>query len=159
MADEFAVRRKVVDARYLEASVPATHVPGFEVAADARVVPVNDLPATAGSSFTVLGSGKTAVDACVWLLDAEKNRLCPPNPYPSSVDDWPRMVTTTWQAEQRWLSEPDLARWIASTRLNLLRALPDHLAEPAVQTAVQRYVTYVGPAIERMTALTGTAGR
>src|SRR5207342_3634035 len=43
----------------------------FEVAASARVIPINDLPAAAeaASSFAVLGSGKTAVDACVWLLD------------------------------------------------------------------------------------------
>ena len=68
---DVVVRRKVVDARYLEASIPATHTPSFEIAAEARVVPVNDLPAAASSSatFTVLGSGKTAVDACVWLLD------------------------------------------------------------------------------------------
>ena len=68
---DVSVRRKHVDGRYLEASVPATHTPGFEVAAGARVVPVNDLPAAVGSaaSITILGSGKTAVDACVWLLD------------------------------------------------------------------------------------------
>ena len=65
------VRRKVVDARYLEASVPAAHTPAFEVASGARVVPINDLPAAARSAsrFTVLGAGKTAVDACTWLLD------------------------------------------------------------------------------------------
>ena len=65
------VRRKLVDARYLEASIPATHEPSFDVASGARVVPVNDLPAAArpGSRYTVLGSGKTAVDACTWLLD------------------------------------------------------------------------------------------
>ena len=65
------MRRKFVDARYLEASIPATHTPSFEIADGARVVPVNDLPevAEAGTRFTVLGSGKTAVDACVWLLD------------------------------------------------------------------------------------------
>src|SRR4029079_7341505 len=44
---EVTVRRKLVDARYLEASVPATHTPGFEVAAGARVVPGNDLPSAA----------------------------------------------------------------------------------------------------------------
>ncbi len=65
------VRRKLVDARYLEASIPATHEPSFDVAPGARVVPVNDLPAAArsGTRYTVLGSGKTAVDACTWLLD------------------------------------------------------------------------------------------
>jgi hypothetical protein len=324
---DVTVRRKLVDARYLEASVPATHTPSFEVAAGARVVPVNDLPATAGStsSITILGSGKTAVDACVWLLDngiepdairwirprdawfhdrsqfqpldqvgrlmtgisqdaeagaqatdlddlferleasgrlvridpsrpasmyrgtmlsagelravrqiedvvrlgrvrrieadrivldrgevetgadvlhvdctalglrdapampvfqdgrivlqqvrhlspsfnaaligfveahrdddAGKNRLCPPNPYPASTADWPRMVSRTWRTERRWLSEPDVSRWVAESRLNLLQALPDHLGEPTVQTALERYVTNVGPAIERLRAL------
>ena len=321
------VRRKVVDARYLEASVPATHAPSFDVAADARVVPVNALPAAARStsSFTVLGSGKTAVDACTWLLDNDvepdrirwirprdawfhhrrafqpldqvgsimtgialdaeagaqatdiddlcdrleasgrllrieptrpatmyratmlsdhelhglrqiervvrlgrvlrveahrivlergevqtgpevlhvdctaiglrnapatplfqgdrivlqqvrhnspcfnaalvgfveahrddevaKNRLCPPNPYPAGMDDWPGMVTRTWTAEQRWLREPDLSAWIAQSRLNLLRGLPDRLAEPSVRGAVERFVTHVGAATERLLAI------
>jgi hypothetical protein len=319
-----AVRRKVVDARYLEASVPATHTPSFDVGSRARVVPVNDLPAAVGSasSYTVLGSGKTAVDACTWLLannveperirwvrprdawfhdradfqpleqvgaimagisrdaeagaeaanidelfdrleasgrlfrldpsspatmyrgtmlsaherdalrqienvirlgrvrrieadrivleqgevqtgsdvlhvdctalglrnapatpifqagrivlqqvrhnsptfnaallgfveahregDADKNRLCPPNPYASSIDDWPRMIGRTWRTEQRWLNEPDLSAWLAESRLNLLRALPDHLAEPAVQVALRRFLTHIGAAIERL---------
>jgi hypothetical protein len=324
---DVAVRRKVVDARYLEASVPATHIPSFEISSDARVVPVNDLPAAARStsSFTVLGSGKTAADACTWLLDndveadrirwvrprdawfldrgalqpleqvggimegisldaeagahatdiddlfqrleasgrlfridpswpatmfrgtmlsireldalrqiedvvrfgrvrrietdrivleqgdvatggdvlhvdctalglrnrlatsifqsgrivlqqvrhlspcfnaalagflethrdddADRNRLCPPNPYPSSIEDWPRMMSRTWTAEHRWSGEPDAARWVAETRLNLLRALPDHAQEPSVKTAVKRYATHVGAAIERLNKL------
>jgi hypothetical protein len=326
---EIAVRRKVVDARYLEASIPATHTPTFEVSGDARVVPVNELPAAAdaGSSYALLGSGKTAVDACGWLLDngvsperirwirprdawfldrahfqpldqvgaimegisldvdaaaqatdlddlfgrleasgrvfridptqpatmyrstmlsarelgavrqvedvvrlghvrrieadrivltegevetsrdvlhvdctavglrnapatpmfqnghvvlqqvrqnspcfnaallgfveahrddeADKNRLCPPNPYASRIEDWPRLMSTTWAAEYRWLNEPDLSAWIAESRLNLLRALPEHAAEPAVQTALQRYLTQVRPATERLRQLDG----
>ncbi len=65
------VRRRVVDARFLEVSVPATHTPSFEIAADASFVPVHLLPAAAGnaSAFTVLGSGKTAVDAVLWLME------------------------------------------------------------------------------------------
>jgi hypothetical protein len=321
---EIAVRRKLVDARYLEASIPATHPASFDVAAGARVVPVNDLPAAAQSSCTyaVLGSGKTAVDACMWLLDngvepdrirwirprdawfydrrhwqpleqvgavmegisldaeagaqaanvgeaferleaagrvvridpswpatmyrgtmlsareldslrqitdvvrlgrvrrietgrivlergemrtgadvlhvdctalglnnapatpifgpglivlqqvrylspsfnaaligfveahrdddTDKNRLCPPHPYPSTIEDWPRMMSQTWRAAERWLSEPDLSEWVAGTRLNLLRALPDHAAEPSVQTAVTRYLTHITTATERL---------
>ena len=67
---EVLVRRKVVDARYLEASIPATHSVPFDVDSAACVIPVNDLPAIAesASSYTVLGSGKTAADACIWLL-------------------------------------------------------------------------------------------
>ena len=326
---DLAVRRKVVDARYLEASIPATHVVPFDVASCARVVPVNDLPAAAGStrSYTVLGSGKTSADACVWLLDngvdpdrvrwvrprdawfydrrhfqpldqvaatmegialdadagseaetvdelserleasgrliridpswparmfrgtmlsarelgvlrqiedvvrlgrvrrieadrivlelgetatgtdvlhvdctalglnnaaatpifgpgrivlqqvrhlspcfnaaligfveahrdddADKNRLCPPNPYPTTLADWPRMISRTWRTEGRWLTERDVSEWVAGSRLNLLRALPEHAAEPAVQAAVQRYLTHVGPAIDRLRHLAG----
>jgi hypothetical protein len=327
---DVAVRRKVVDARYLEASIPATHATPFEVAPSARVVPVNDLPAAtrSTSSYAVLGSGKTAADACIWLLDngvepdrirwirprdawfydrshfqpleqvgaimhgialdaeagaqaasvddlfqrleasgrlvridpsspatmfrgtmlsareldalrqigdvvrlgrvrrieadrivlergetetstdvlhvdctalglnnapatpvfqpariviqqvrhlspsfnaalvgfveahrdddADKNELCPPNPYPSSIEDWPRMVSRTWRTEGRWLTEPDLSAWVAKSRLNLLRALPDHAAEPSVQAAVKRYLAHVGTAIERLEQLDGS---
>ena len=34
-------------------------------------MPVNDLPAVAdrASSYSVIGSGKTAADACMWLLE------------------------------------------------------------------------------------------
>jgi len=319
--DDVEVRRKLVDARYLEASVPATHEPSFDVAPGARVVPVNDLPAAArsGTRYTVLGSGKTAVDACIWLLDndvapdriqwvrprdhwfhhrrhfqpldlvgdimegisldavaaaeaedvedlfdrleesgrlvridpsaratmyritmlspreiddvvrlgrvqriegdrivlsqgetntgpdvlhvdctahglrnapatpvfqsgqivlqqvrqnspafnaaliafveaqrsedSDKNRLCPPNPYPSSIDDWAGLNRRTWQVEQRWLREPDISRWVAKSRLNLLRGLPDHAADPPVKAAIERFLTHVGPATERLREL------
>lgn len=323
---DVAVRRSVVDARYLEASIPATHALPFEVARSARVVPVNDLPtaAEAASFYVVLGSGKTAADACIWLLDhdvdpdrirwirprdawfydrsyfqpldqvgaiiegisldaeagaqaanieevfarleasgrlvridpswpatmyrgtmlsarelkalrqigdvvrlgrvrrieadrivldhgetrtgpevlhvdctalglnnapataifesgrivlqqvrylspsfnaallgfveahrdndTDKNRLSPSHAYPSSPADWPHMMCSTWRAEARWLSEPDLAAWIAESRLNLMGGLPDHLNEPNVQVAVKRYLTHVSTAIERLSS-------
>jgi hypothetical protein len=65
------------------------------------------------------------------------------------------MMGGTWATELAWLGEPDLAAWIASSRLNLVRVLPDHLGEPAVQAALQRYLTHVGPAIERAGELAG----
>jgi hypothetical protein len=321
---DITARRKVVDARYMEGSIPATHTPPFDVPAGARVVPVNELPKAAqtASSYAILGSGKTAADACIWLLDnnvdpdrirwirprdqwfydrrhfqpleqvgatieglsldaeagaeaaniddlcerleasgrlvridpswpatmyrgtmlstreldalrrigdvvrlghvrrieadrivlergeaktdpgilhvdctalglpkapatpifqtgrivlqqvrhlspcfnaaligfveahrdddAEKNRLCPPNPYASSIEDWPRMMSRTWKTEGRWLREPDLSAWVADSRLNLLGALPGHAAEPPVQAALQRYLTHVTTAVERL---------
>jgi hypothetical protein len=322
---DVVVRRKLVDARYLEASVPATHTPTFEVGPGAQVVPVNDLPAAAarGTSYAVLGSGKTAVDACMWLLDhdvdpgsirwvrprdawfhhrhhfqplaqvgafmtsialdaeagaqaadfddllgrledsgrlirldrsvpatmyrgtilsaheidalrqiedvirlghvrridadrivlergavatgshvvhvdctarglrdvpaqpifqpgrivlqqvrqnsptfnaalvgfiesaagedADKNRLCPANPYPASIADWPRMTARTWRTEQRWMSTNEVATWVAASRLNPLAALAEHLTEPVVQNAVQSYLMHAGTATERLT--------
>jgi len=66
------VRRKVVDARYLEPSIPATHIPPFGVEPGARLIPVNDLAglSSPAGGFTILGGGKTAIDACLWLLGA-----------------------------------------------------------------------------------------
>ena len=324
---EVNVRRRVVDARYLEASIPATHATPFEVESGVRLVTVNDLPRAARSdcTYAVLGSGKTAADACTWLLDngvepdrirwvrprdawfydrrhfqpleqvgaimegnaldveaaaeatdvenlferleasgrltridpaqpatmyrgtmlssgelaglrqiedvvrhgrvrrietdrivledgeartsadtihvdctalglngapatpifqpgrivlqqvrhlspcfnaalagfveasrdddVEKNRLCPPNPYASSIGDWPRMMSRTWRTEGLWLAEPDVAAWVAGSRLNLLRALADHAAEPEVQGPVTRYLAHVGAAVDRLKQL------
>jgi NAD(P)-binding Rossmann-like domain len=321
---EIAVGRKVVDARYLEASIPAMHEAPFAVASNASVVPINDLPVDAGraSGFAVVGSGKTAVDACIWLLDsgvepdrirwirprdawfydrrhfqpleqvgaimegisldaeagaqaadvqaifeqledsgrflridptwpatmyrgamlsrreldalrqikdvvrlgrvrrievdrilldrgeietrpdvlhvdctalglnnapavpifqpgrivleqvrhlspsfnaalagfveanreedADKNRICPPNAYPSRIEDWPRMMSRSWRTEGRWLREPDVSTWVGGSRLNLLRALPGHAEEPSTQAAIQRFLTHVSTATERL---------
>jgi hypothetical protein len=63
-------RTRVVDARYFAPQIPALTPPPFAVADDARVVPVNDLVTldTAPSQYVVVGSGKTATDACIWLL-------------------------------------------------------------------------------------------
>jgi hypothetical protein len=60
------------------------------------------------------------------------------------------MMSRTWRTEGRWLSEPDVSAWVAASRLNLLRALPDHTAEPSVQSAVNRFLTYVNAATERL---------
>jgi hypothetical protein len=82
--------------------------------------------------------------------DADKNRLCPPHAYPSRPENWPRMMCGTWTAEARWLREPDLSAWAATSRLNLMRGLPDHGGEPRVQTAIKRYFAHVTAAIERL---------
>jgi hypothetical protein len=65
------VRRRLVDATHMEASVPATHTPTFAADPDATVIPINGLVdlAASPSGFTIIGAGKTGVDACLWLLD------------------------------------------------------------------------------------------
>ena len=61
---------RVVDARYLAPEIPQEKPAPFAVDG-ARVVPVNQLVAVeqAPEEYVVVGSGKTAMDACVWLLD------------------------------------------------------------------------------------------
>jgi hypothetical protein len=67
---EVPERCRIVDARYLSPDIPAETPPRFGVAEGVHVIPVNDLPAWEGttSQYVVVGSGKTATDACVWLL-------------------------------------------------------------------------------------------
>jgi hypothetical protein len=67
---QVAVRRRVVDATYLSPTIPATTPPPFHAADDARVAPVNELAklTAAPGRYVIVGSGKTATDAIVWLL-------------------------------------------------------------------------------------------
>ncbi|HEX6876462.1 MAG TPA: FAD/NAD(P)-binding protein, partial [Nocardioidaceae bacterium] len=68
---EVRVSRRVVDARYLSPEIPAETPVPFGVADGAHVVAVNDLVKLGGapSQYVIAGSGKTATDACIWLLD------------------------------------------------------------------------------------------
>lgn len=63
-------RCRIVDARYLAPAIPARTPPPFAVDDDARVVPAGALATLAepAAQYVVVGSGKTATDACVWLL-------------------------------------------------------------------------------------------
>jgi NAD(P)-binding Rossmann-like domain len=72
------VRKKRVDAAYAGPSVPSTHKPRFEVDDGVRLVPPNALPGlwqrrhdgALPRRFVIVGAGKTAMDACLWLLHA-----------------------------------------------------------------------------------------
>ena len=63
---------RIVDARYLSPDIPAESPAPFAVADDAHVVPVNDVVSLeeAPSQYVVVGSGKTATDTIVWLLNS-----------------------------------------------------------------------------------------
>lgn len=68
---EVRAAARVVDASYLAPEIPATTPPPFGVADGVHVVPVNGLVnlTAAPAQYVVVGSGKTATDACIWLLD------------------------------------------------------------------------------------------
>ncbi|TKJ18391.1 NAD(P)/FAD-dependent oxidoreductase [Blastococcus sp. CCUG 61487] len=67
---DVVVRRRVVEATYMNVTVPSMTSPRYAVADGVRVIPPNDLVTLAGrpAHFTVVGSGKTGIDACLWLL-------------------------------------------------------------------------------------------
>lgn len=70
------VRRKLVDATWFQTSVPSTHTPPFEIAEGTRFMVPGDLPGLWKQSdnlpdrYIILGGGKTAMDAAVWLIES-----------------------------------------------------------------------------------------
>jgi hypothetical protein len=68
---DVSVRRAVVDATYMASRVPATEPPPFEVADGVSCVPIGALArvTTPPTGYVIVGSGKTAMDAVLWLLD------------------------------------------------------------------------------------------
>ena len=67
---EVAVTTRVVDATYMNVTVPSVRPPVYEVATGVRCCPLNDLPRTGrpADGYVVVGAGKTGADACLWLL-------------------------------------------------------------------------------------------
>lgn len=61
---------KVVDATYMNVVVPSMREPDFAVAEGAACAPPNELPKLASQyeRYTVVGAGKTGMDACLFLL-------------------------------------------------------------------------------------------
>ena len=74
---QVAVRKKLVDANYFSPTVPSTHTPKFKVADGVKLVAPNALtqlwrtknPADRPTKFCIIGAGKTAMDAGIWLLN------------------------------------------------------------------------------------------
>ena len=93
-----SVRRRLVDATFLETSIPATHTPGFAVDAGVRFVPVNALAEVPDADgFVIIGGGKTAMDACSWLLD---------NGVPADAIRWIR-PRDSWLLDRRFAQPLD----------------------------------------------------
>ncbi|MGW7002759.1 NAD(P)-binding protein [Streptomyces sp. NPDC054933] len=67
---DIRVRRRTVDATYMNVTVPAMCPPKYEVDSGVRLITPNQLPALdhSASHYTVVGAGKTGIDACLWLL-------------------------------------------------------------------------------------------
>ena len=65
------VNKKTVDATHLKTEIPATHTPNYEVARGVPFMPLNHLPGIdrKPTGYVVIGGGKTAMDACLWLLE------------------------------------------------------------------------------------------
>jgi hypothetical protein len=88
---------------------------------------------------------------------AEKNRLCPPNPWPHTPFDWTRHLLTGMQTEVEWQSASDLMAWVDASRLNIVRGLDEHPDTSAVRDLQHRFVTALFPALANLDALAANA--
>ncbi len=82
--------------------------------------------------------------------DAEKNRLCPPNPYPNAAIDWIATNAISHRVQMTWFEEPDLLAWMERSRLDVARGINAHLSEPQTQAAVARFLANLEPAVEKL---------
>jgi hypothetical protein len=90
--------------------------------------------------------------------DVEKNRLCPPNPYPNTAVDWIATNSISQRVQMMWSDEPDLVAWLERSRLNVARGINAHLTEPRMRSALARFVENWEPAVEKLESfLTPTA--
>ena len=131
---------RIVNASYLSPDIPAEAAPRFGVTDGARVIPVNDLARLeeAPSRFVVVGSGKTATDACIWLLarGVDPDAIC-----------WVR-PRDPWMLN-RALIQPDPAIYLAMvadmmTAAASAASLPDlflELEELGIMHRIDRSVT------------------
>ena len=62
---------KVVDSTYMDVTVPSQRPPKFNVEEGSVCIPPNDLPKLAPNyrSYAIVGSGKTGMDTCLFLLE------------------------------------------------------------------------------------------
>jgi hypothetical protein len=72
-------RKRIVDATFCEPNIPLTHKRAYAVSDGVTCVPINDLATLSRPwrNYCIIGSGKTGIDACLWLLGrgVDPNRI------------------------------------------------------------------------------------
>jgi hypothetical protein len=85
--------------------------------------------------------------------DAEKNRLCPPSPYPDGLAEWAAMTLLGTRATMSFGAEPDIKAWADTVALNPARIPPGHPGSPELDDALERIQAHRGPALDRLAEL------
>jgi len=64
-----AIRKRLITTT-ISTEIPSTHPPRFRIAEGVHCIPVNGLASLDRpyAAYTVVGAGKTGIDACIWLL-------------------------------------------------------------------------------------------
>ena len=109
---EVRVRRKLVDTGYLEGRIPATSPPPFEVAEGVRCVAAGEVARVADTPerYVIIGTGKTALDTCVWLLTQG---------VPASVIQWVRPREAWWLNRRFYQPQEGLPEFFAGVGVRI----------------------------------------
>jgi hypothetical protein len=87
--------------------------------------------------------------------DAEKNRLCLPQPYPDTPADWPRMIVKGARGSEALAKEPDVKRWSHATSLYRSRIPVERAGDPDVTAAAARVEAVAEIGMARLAELGG----
>jgi hypothetical protein len=85
--------------------------------------------------------------------DDEKNRLCPPSPFPSTLADWARMNAVGMRNSMSFNAEPDIKAWSDGIALNPARIPPGYGGSPELDDALGRLQTDAAPGLARLAQL------
>jgi hypothetical protein len=98
--------------------------------------------------FTTLNAALVGFVEAVRDDDEEKNRLCPPTPYPSDPIDWITVFANGFSVLGALSAEPDLGAWMGSARLGITRGLSERMDDPQVQAAMGRWFASLEQALD-----------
>ncbi|WP_218712080.1 NAD(P)-binding protein [Arthrobacter sp. BF1] len=85
--------------------------------------------------------------------DAEKNRLCPPTPYPNTLADWALMTLRGAIAGMAFGSEPDIKAWADDVAINPARLPPELDRTADLQDVLARLKVQVPRGLEGLARL------
>jgi hypothetical protein len=106
-----------------------------------QVVTRVSLPLSAALIAYVESTGRT--------MD-EKNRLCPPNPWPQTPFDFTRHLLYGMRTEMGWTSAPDVVAFVEDSRTNLMQGLAEHPERAALSDLQRRFLEALMPALDKL---------
>ena len=107
------------------------------------------------AGFPCFGAALTGYVEATRADDADKNRLCAPSSYGNTLEDWARMNVLGFRNAAAFNAEPDIRDWAHRVALNPARVPPEHAGSAALDDALGRIGTAVGPALARLERLAG----
>ena len=107
------------------------------------------------AGFPCFGAAVTGYVEATRDDDAEKNRLCPPSPFPDSLQQWAGMNVLGTRAAMSFSAEPDIKAWADGVALNPARVPAGYPPSAALDSARERLAASTGPGLERLAAWMG----